>query len=283
MNPMMKWLIALSTAVGVTVGKAWCGEMAYVIKVTPSLVYLDAGERTGVQEGDAYLILSQQEEHYSKVGEVKVIRVFEEFCIAEISFLEKGKEIELLQRAVPRSEWEETAMSLPPVEESPAEEDGERRRRFVFLLAGMDWGKDSDLEWNGERLIGVKSGDGWSMSVRMGKALSDRWLMNFTYRIGRGGDVTQLGLEGDFHFLFRGIDGAGLYLGAGAGLHYLTWDARGNNEESTNKAGMNLMAGLRFPGRWTLLIEGGYQRVLRWGDLIDVSNLRTYVGMGRSF
>ena len=57
-------------------------------------------------------------------------------------------------------------------------------------------------------------------------------------------------------------------------------------DESTFKPGVNLIAGMHVPlgqGRWSLLLEGGYQWVSKWDNLIDASNVRGFVGLGQMF
>ena len=39
-------------------------ELHYVIKVTPTLTYIDAGQQAGAQKGDVYLLLREHEEHF---------------------------------------------------------------------------------------------------------------------------------------------------------------------------------------------------------------------------
>ena len=113
----MKRLILLLAATGLLAGTAWAEEMLYGIKVTPALVYLDAGSGAEVMVGDAYLILNEEEDGYAQVGEVVVVRVDAEFCIAEIVYVKEGQGIEVLQRAVSRADWEEMGTAAQPMEE----------------------------------------------------------------------------------------------------------------------------------------------------------------------
>lgn len=50
-------------------------EMLYVIKVTPTLVYMDAGETAGVGVGQSYILLAEREgkDKFNGVAEVRVI------------------------------------------------------------------------------------------------------------------------------------------------------------------------------------------------------------------
>ena len=306
----MKRLICLLAATGLLVGTAWSEEMFYVIKVTPALVYLDAGAQVGVGVDDAYLILSEEKDGYAQVGEVKVIRVAEEFCIAEIIYVEEGKEIEMLQRAVSRMDWEE--MGITGEERMAGMDRPVFGTRFVYFLAGGEWSRETaDLRWpyrsiegRDENLVYLAEDVGRTselgLNLRMGKVAGNRWRFNLTFRIagkplGVGdGDVEQLAIEGDVHYLFRGYRLAGPYVGLGLGMHLLNWDIDSENagggavlpDESTFKPGVNLIAGMHVPlgqGRWSLLLEGGYQWVSKWDNLIDASNVRGFVGLGQMF
>lgn len=286
----MKRLLYLLAALGFWAGDAPAEEMAYVIKVTPALVYLDVGGEAGVRNGDTYVILREKEGGYAEVGEVRVIRLDAAFCIAEISYVVAGEEIEVLQRAIAMGNWQ--AMSEPT--ESSVEDALSGGMplgcRSVHLVGGGEWNRETGLRWhentdpsNSRIMLPPKTENGVGLGVRLGRAVSRRLRLNLTYRVGLGGDVTAMGFEGDLHFAPGGCDRRGPYIGAGIGMHYITWDARDQDIDSTNKFGINLMGGLQFPGHRGLFVEIGYQRVLQWDDLIDVSNLRTFVGVGRSF
>tara|TARA_B100000674_G_scaffold120027_1_gene91330 strand:- start:975 stop:1181 length:207 start_codon:yes stop_codon:yes gene_type:complete len=67
------------------------------------------------------------------------------------------------------------------------------------------------------------------------------------------------------------------------GLHQLSIDAPGTSDDSANKLGFNLTAGLQIPGRWTFVAETGLQRIVKWGPSVDMSHVRTYIGLGRAF
>ena len=101
------------------------------------------------------------------------------------------------------------------------------------------------------------------------------------------GEVTQLSMEVDVHLLFRGRGKAGPYIGVGAGMHRMSWEAPSNDPDSASKPGFNLLGGLELPfsrGRWSLVFEGGYQWVDEWGTgRINASNVRSYMGLGRNF
>ena len=43
-------------------------EVHYVIKVTPTLAYIDAGQQAGAQKGDVYLLLREHGEHFAQVA-----------------------------------------------------------------------------------------------------------------------------------------------------------------------------------------------------------------------
>ena len=70
---MRKMLLAMSLlGLAMTVRAE---EVHYVIKVTPTLAYIDAGQQTGAQKGDVYLLLRERGEHFTQVAEVEIVRV----------------------------------------------------------------------------------------------------------------------------------------------------------------------------------------------------------------
>ena len=54
-------------------------------------------------------------------------------------------------------------------------------------------------------------------------------------------------------------------------------------ETGANKLGFNVVAGIQVPQAMNLVLEVGYQHVLKVGDAIDVSNVRTFLGFGHHF
>ena len=268
----------------------------YVVKVTPSLVYLDGGLGHGVSMAQNFLIMRENagRGYYILVGQARVIRLFEEFCIAEITSVEEGEEISVLHRAVSREAWDHLAAVVaaegrnlvllePGVDEIPSGPEG---TRSVHLLGGADRSKGIDLP-RGDRINDA------SIGLRLAKVFADRWRLNMTYRasgepLGRAGaDVTQLSIELDLHLLLGKIGRISPYLGLGLGMHQLTWDAADAPGEVDNasKVGFNAVGGLELPGGggWTLFIEAGPQQVIRWDDRIDAGNTRVYLGVGRYF
>jgi opacity protein-like surface antigen len=257
-----------------------------VIKVTPTLVYIDAGSDQGACLGEAFVILSDEENgSRTHVADVRVIRLHPAFSIAEILFVAAGEQVRVPQPAMPLAEWElEAEYAQMAGLAGGRSTDRDRRRRSILVLGGGEWDRDADdLEWSAGNLMGVSRSHGVGFGLRLGSALARRWRLNMTYRVGLRSDVTVLGVEGDLHYVPRGCDRLGLYVGAGAGLQYLMWDVPAQERNSTNKLGANLMAGLQIPGALDLMVEAGYQRVLQWDDLIDMSHVRTYVGVGRAF
>lgn len=264
----------------------------YVIKVTPALVYIDAGAENDVQVGETFLVLRADEDRYVQIGEIEIVRVSSGFSIGEIAYVAQGETIEVLRRVIAKREWErlgeeaKTAEVVQPVYEHQVSVSHVVGKRSVLVLFGGDWGRDADLRWNVEDnlLAEAKSNNGLGFGVRLGHVFDRRWRLNFTYRAGVGGGTTDLSIETDIHRLLSDYDCTGLYVGVGAGLHQLSVDAPGNSDDSANKVGFNVSAGVQVPGRhWTLLAETGYQYVIKWGPLIDVSNVRTYIGMARTF
>ena len=277
----MKNLILLAVTPLLMASAAWAEQqMSYVIKVTPTLAYLDVGSSTGAMVGESYVILREDGDNWVTVGEVQLVRVDGQFSIGEIVDLVEGETIEVLHRAMAR--WERDSMA------AMGSAPGKRSvvgRRSLHLLVGADWGGNADLFYDPVTtvLVDAKSGFAPSLGLRLGQALDDQWRLNLTYRIGKGEDVTQLAIEGDVHLLPNGFDQSGFYLGAGVGFHQLSWDPPGNNDGSANKTGFNFAIGIQSPKTMNMVFELGYQKVVKYDDLIDLSNVRTYLGFGRLF
>ena len=96
----MRRLNYIFIVLGLLIATVRAEEMLYVIKVTPTLVYLDGGEGTGVEPGDRCLVLRPREkdERYARVGEVQIIRVFEEFSIAEITSVTRKSSLSISRK-----------------------------------------------------------------------------------------------------------------------------------------------------------------------------------------
>lgn len=276
-------LVLIGAAAAVEADQEYC-----VLRVSGALVYLDAGTRHGVQEGDTFVVLAPQGAT-AVAGEVRVVRVLSEYAIAEVVFTEPGRQIEVLQRVIPRARWDrlphpEVAVAPPPEGPVPAPVSPAGRTRFVQLLAGGDWGRRASLDWNWRgRLVAARRGAAASVAIRLGTGLTRRWRAALTYRLAVGGEVTQLGAEADLQFLMRANGRVRPYAAIGGGLHHLDRTVPDQQDDSANRVGANLLLGLELSGPWRLSIEGGYQRVARWEDPIDLSHLRTYAGIGREF
>ncbi len=280
----MKKLIILMAMIPLFMAGAARAEeqMAYVIKVTPTLAYLDVGEAIGAMVGAGYTILREDGDDWVMVGKVQLVRVDDHFSIGEIVEIAEGETIEVLYRAVARWEWEgKGAMSDQGVVRSRSMVG----RRSFHLLAGADWGGNAQLSYDPFTTIltDAKSGTAWSLGLRLGQAVVEQWRLNLTYRIGKGVDVTQLAIEADVHWVPRGCDQAGFYFGGGVGVQQLSWDPPGNNTGSANKSGFNFTLGVQAPETMNLVFELGYQKVMKFDDMIDLSNVRTYLGFGRRF
>jgi hypothetical protein len=263
-------------------------EEFHVLRVSGALVYLDAGTRHGVKEGDTFVVLVPQGAVPGVVAEVRAVRVLPAYAIAEVVFTESGRQIEPLQQAIPRAVWDLLPHPELPATPSPAvlvpPPDPSRRSRFVQLLAGGDWGRRAGLEWDPRgRLKAARRGVAASAALRLGAGLTPRWRAALTYRLAAGGEVTQLGVEADLQLLLRTSGRVRPYVAAGTGLHHLSRTVPGQQDDSAIRAGGNLLLGLELAGPWRLSVEGGYQRVGRWEDLIDLSHLRTWAGLGRRF
>ncbi|MBJ66943.1 MAG: hypothetical protein CME28_02925 [Gemmatimonadetes bacterium] len=266
-------------------------EVHYVIKVTPTLVYIDAGQQAGAQKGDVYLLLREHGEHFAQVAEVEIVRVDSAFSIGEITYVKLGETIQVLQRAFSERDWQIMAeqahaeLSEREYQSESEQEKGVFGKRSILFMIGGEWGRSTDLRWNAQNslLMEARSGNGLGFGVRLGQVLQNRWRLNFTYRTSAVGEVDDLAIEFDMHRLLSEHNRSGLYIGVGMGLHQLSIDAPGTSDDSANKLGFNLTAGLQIPGRWTFVAETGLQRIVKWGPSVDMSHVRTYIGLGRAF
>jgi len=296
--------LLLSIGVGTSRAQASEGVVAdllYVIKTTSALVYLDAGSLAGMSAGDDYLLLRENgKARYVQIGEARVVRVSEEFSILELLTVEAGYEIEVLDQAISLTDWqaladEARAAGVEPLISRPMQmaDEWDYPRTSLHILGGVEFGRKPSLVWTDDNvLMDAKSITDAGIGLRLGKVLGRRWKLNFTWRMAgkplglEDADVTQMSLAADTHLLFRGNDRTTPYLGVGVGGHRITWDASKPNKDSTTKGGLNVMAGLHAPvsdGLSSLVLEAGYQRVGKFDDIIDASNVRLYVGLGRNF
>lgn len=248
------------------------GVAYYVIKVTPTLAYLDIGSVSGAAPGQTYVVLREETGIYVPVAKVRVLRVFDSFSIAETFLVEPGEEVAMLQRAVAIDMWEAAAPSLDArqmAQEVKPKPHKPARNRSITILGGLDASKDLDLLYANGRLIGADGVGGGSVGLRLSKVFSPRWRLALTYRVsgeplGGDADVTQLSVEVDGHMLL-GDGHGGPYIGLGAGMHQLDWDSLDNLDDTVYKMGFNAFGGLEVPladGGWSLLLEGGYQYVM---------------------
>jgi opacity protein-like surface antigen len=275
-------------------------DLLYVIKTTPALVYLDAGTLAGTSIGDQFLLLRENgKARFTQVGEARVVRVADEFCIAELLSVEAGYEVEVLDQAISVRDWhaladEARAAGMEPLISKPQEMTSRKDypRTSLHILGGAEFGRKTSLVWDENLLVGAESITDAGIGLRLGKVLGRHWKLNFTWRmagkpLGReGADITQMSLSVDTHLLFRGVDHTTPYLGVGVGGHRLTWEASKPNKDAATKGGFNLMAGIHHPvsdGLSSVLLEAGYQRVAKFDDIIDASNVRLYLGLGMNF
>jgi opacity protein-like surface antigen len=282
---MKKLLLAMSLLALATTSRA--EEVHYVIKVTPALVYIDVGLESGAAVGGVYMVLREDGKLFAPVAEATLIRVGEGYSIGEITYVSEGEIIEVLQRVIAQSDWqmmgENSGAMVRDKDQAKPRMRGAVGKRSVHFLAGGDFGRDAELTWNKNILTDASPSNGIALGLRLGQVLKERWRVNMTYRASLGAGVTGLAIEADVHRLLRDYDRAGPYFGIGAGMHQLSVDAPGTNDDSANKVGFNATVGLQVPGRWSFIAETGYQYVLKWGRYIDVSNVRAYVGLGRTF
>jgi len=286
---------------GFLFGSALCvqsEEMGYVIRVTPTLVYIDKGTDDGIGIGDKHTVIRSEGETYAPVADVSVLRMFPNFSIAEIVKPYKGENVALLQWSIPTDAWLEIANEriVPlPEDDSDGEESqplvGVGGRRSIYFLVGMDSARNSNLNWSQDGESGLPttliSGEKNNVSIiglRLGQMITDHWRLGMTYRRGAD-DLQNLSIETDLQWLQKSYRRPGPYLGAGLGIAQLSIDppTGSNASSSANKLLVNALCGVHIPGTWSFTIEVGYQKVMAWGNVIDASSFRTYLGIGRDF
>lgn len=293
----MKSIIIIA---GLLLGSTMCiqsQEMGFVIRVTPTLVYFDKGSDNGISIGDKHTVIRSDGDMYAAVADVSVLRTFPKFSIAEILKAYKEENIDLLQWSIPTEAWlkidsKETSPLVKKNKDegsAPLVEVGEKRSIYFFL--GMDSHRNSDLKWsqNVERdvpvtLISSEKNNVSILGLRLGQMITDTWRLGVTYRRSAG-ELQNLSIETDLHWLKESYKNVGPYLGAGLGISQLSLEppAGSNARSSANKLLFNTICGIHFPGTWNFAIEVGYQKVMAWGDLIDASSFRGYIGAGRNF
>lgn len=250
-------------------------ERPYVIKVSPSLVYLDLGATQGAAVGQIHAVVRPGEAQDVLVGLVTLIRVEENFCIAEIGYRAEGEQFELLQRALPLREWEAQAASSPAepaaAEESHAEAHGEAHggRWALQLNTGLEW---STAEEKSERTLGLALG--MELGERVGLDLGFKLAGELPY--GRSQYLGELGTR-IYPF---GSAGVRPYLGGGVSVRRLE-----HHGETAIKWGAQGLGGVSVPlgEGWRASLEGGYQRVAVWSGLMDLSGWVGQLGVGVRF
>ena len=294
----MKYVLIM---VGFLFGSALCvqsEEMGYVIRVTPTLVYIDKGTDDGIGIGDKHTVIRSEGDAYAPVADISVLRMSPNFSIAEIIRPYKGENVALLQWSIPTDAWLEIAgdTKAPLPEDYSDDEEPQPLvdvggRRSIHLLMGIDSDRNSNLKWSqdGESslpatLISSGKSDVSILGLRLGQMVTDHWRLGMTYRRAAD-DLQNLSLEMDVQWLHKSYRRAGPYLGAGLGIAQLSIDPPNgtNASSSANKLLINALGGVYIPGNWSFTIEAGYQKVMAWGNVIDASSFRTYLGVGRNF
>jgi len=280
------FLALLPLLVPLLAGKAVGDELAgpYVIRSTPELAYIDAGSDQGTRLGQVFVLVRQLPRGVVHVADVRVIRLYPAFAIAEVLHVEAGLQVRILDRAVPLSQWEESSLREDRSGVAGGRERAPRRDVGMYLLGGAEWSRRGDgLEWEDGLLKDAEDGGGAAGGVRLYAVVSRRYRLNLTGHVGFGQDVTSWAADLGLHFAPRGWEMAGPYVGAGVGVQRLDWDAPPLVPGSSTKLGVQLVVGLVIPGPLDVLLETGYQRVGHWQHRVDVSHVRTYLGLGRSF
>ena len=285
---------------GLLFGSKLCAqsqEMGFVIRVTPTLVYFDKGSDNGISIGDRHTVIRSDGDMYAPVADVSVLRTFPKFSIAEILKTYKEENIDLLQWSIPTEVWLEIdgektySLVKNNKDEGSASLVEIGGRRSIYFFLGMDSHRNSDLNWfqNVEGdvpaiLISSGKNNVSIVGLRMGQMITDTWRLGVTYRRSAG-ELQNLSIETDVNWLKESYRNVGPYLGVGLGISQLSIEppAGSNARSSANKLLFNTMCGIHIPGTWNFAIEVGYQKVMAWGDLIDASSFRSYIGAGRNF
>lgn len=286
---------------GFLFGSTFCvqsQEMGYVIRVTPTLVYIDKGTDDGVGVGDKHIVIRSEGETYVPVADISVLRMFPKFSIAEILKRYDKEDIALLQWSIPSDNWFELSGKIKATSTNNYAEDEKQSprssvvgRRSIYFMTGMDWGRGSNLNWSQNRdlnlpamLISSQKNNVSVVGLRLGQMITDHWRLGMTYRRGAD-DLQNLSIETDLQWLQKSYRNAGPYLGAGLGIAQLSIEppSGSNASSSANKFLFNALCGVLVPGTWSLTIEFGYQKVMAWGSVINASNFRSFVGIGRDF
>mgnify|MGYP001383035804 CR=1 FL=1 len=272
-------------------------EMGFVIRVTPTLVYFDKGSDNGISIGDRHTVIRSYGDMYAPVADVSVFRIFPKFSIAEILKTYNEEDIDLLQWSIPTEAWLEIDIKkTPPLVENSKDEGSAplvelRGRSSIYFFMGMDSHRNSDLKWSqkveGDKptiLISSGKNNVSIIGLRLGQMITDTWRLGVTYRRSAG-ELQNLSIETDVNWLKESYRNVGPYLGVGLGISQLSIEppAGSNARSSANKLLFNTMCGIHIPGTWNFAIEVGYQKVMAWGDLIDASSFRSYIGAGRNF
>lgn len=263
------WWVCLLVLLSLGAGRAGAAGKPYVIKVGPALVYLDVGARQGAAVGDIYAVVRPEEERDALVGLVNVIRVEENFCIAEIGYRAEGEQFEILQRAMPLKEWEagQRELQSPAPGSHPEEGDyGGHGRWALHLTGGLE-----RSEHHRERSLGLA----------LGLELNERTALDLGFKLAGELPAERSQYIGELSAKFFPFGSAGLrpYLGGGASLRQLSFGG-----QTAIKWGGQALGGVALPlGSWRVRAEGGYQRVVAWSGVMDASGWLGQVGVGVHF
>lgn len=267
------WWVCLLVLLVLGAGIASAAEKPYVIKVGPALVYLDLTASQGVAVGDIFAVVRPgEEEWYALVGLVTVIRVEENFSIAEIGYRAEGEQFEILQRAMPLKEWEaQSEQQHQPAAHAEARAEAESEAHTeqgghwaLQLTGGME-------KKHRERTLGLALG--LELNKRLGLDLGLEMAGELPGE--RSQYIGELNAE---VFPFGG-ERLRPYVGSGISLRQLH-----DEDQTALKWGGQVLGGIEMPaGRWRVRAEGGYQRVVAWSGIMDVSGWLGQLGVGISF
>ncbi len=265
------WWVCLLFLLLLGAARAGAAERPYVIKVGPALVYLDLGAQQGAAVGAIYAVVRPDAEGDALVGLVDIIRVEENFSIAEIGYRAEGEQFEILQRAMPLKDWEEAKQQVLPPEPEHHPQAGSHAghgRWALHLTGGMEW----PAEEHSERTLGLA----------LGLELNERAALDLGFKLAGELPWERSQYIGELSAKYFPFGSAGLrpYLGSGLSLRQLS-----HHGHTAIKWGGHGLGGVAAPlgAGWKLMLEGGYQQVAVWSGLMDLSGWVGQLGVGVHF
>ena len=284
--------------------------VARVVKMTPTLVYLDVGVESGIAVGDRFLIGRKESagNPFAKLAQVQVLRSFEKFLIAEIESDSLGRPIKLLDVAIRLAEWD-TVHQKPTLlialdedlalEDSAATSNTDHRpnlsklKRFGWtLLGGYQHQKGGDIRPKLRRAEATADAVGARVfELRISWRIQQPMHMIIAYQ------AAAVQLEDEVFGMIRSqhrsvhcavqyfigaYTATRPYVSIGLGVHDLSFRGPLVTVDKSRRLGSDLAVGLEhlFGSGWKILGETSYQGVRRGNDPATSSNYRLTIGIG---